>query len=127
MNINYTARNTKIALVERKYCERRLKSIEKLLGYGLEADLVISVEKHRNVVEINLKTKRGTLNTVEETNDMLSSLGIAFDNIERRVKKESIQKITKGILVYLATNIPMIKAITTMLNGALFILQLFYL
>jgi len=35
-----------------------------------------------------VKTKRTTLNAVEETHDMFSSLGSAFDNIEKRAKKE---------------------------------------
>jgi putative sigma-54 modulation protein len=35
-----------------------------------------------------VKTKGATLNAVEETHDMLSSLGLAFDSIEKRVKKE---------------------------------------
>jgi putative sigma-54 modulation protein len=72
----------------KEYCEKRLLSIEKVLGYPVEADLIVSVEKYRQKVEINVKTKGGTLNTVEETHDMISSLGIAFDRIEKRVKKE---------------------------------------
>lgn len=88
MKINYTARNTDITPQIKKYCERRMNSIEKLVGYSIEADLLLAHEKYRQKVEINIKTKGGTLNTQEETQDMLSSLGIAFDNIEKRVKKE---------------------------------------
>ena len=88
MNINFTARHAKITSDIEKYCERRLRSIEKLLGYELDADLILSIEKYRHKVEINIKTKGATLNTVEETQDMLSSIGVAFDNIEKRVKKE---------------------------------------
>jgi putative sigma-54 modulation protein len=46
------------------------------------------VEKYRHKVEINIKTKGATLNAVSETQDMFSSLGDAFDNVERRAKKE---------------------------------------
>ena len=88
MNINYTARHTSITPEVKKHCERRLKSIEKLLGYPVEADLILSVEKYRHKAEINVKIKGATLNTVEETHDMFSSMGLAFDNIEKRVKKE---------------------------------------
>jgi len=88
MNINYTARHTTITPEIKKHCERRLKSIEKLLGYPVEADLMLSVEKYRHKAEILIKVKGATLNTTEETHDMFSSLGLAFDRIEKRVKKE---------------------------------------
>jgi putative sigma-54 modulation protein len=88
MNINYTARHTTITPEIRKHCERRLRAIEKLLGYPVEADLMLSVEKYRNKVEVKVKIKGATLNTAQETHDMFSSIGLAFDHIERRVKKE---------------------------------------
>jgi putative sigma-54 modulation protein len=88
MNINYTARHTTISPEIKKHCERRLRAIEKLLGYPVEADLILSVEKYRHKAEINVKIKGATLNTVEETHDMFSSMGLAFDHIEKRVKKE---------------------------------------
>lgn len=88
MNINYTARHTSITPEVRKHCERRLKSLEKLLGYPVEADLILSVEKYRHKAEINVKIKGAKLNAIQETQDMLSSLSVAFDHIEKRVKKE---------------------------------------
>jgi putative sigma-54 modulation protein len=88
MNINYTARHTTITPEIKKHCERRLRAIEKLLGYPVEAGLILSVEKYRHKVEINVKIKGATLNTVQETHDMFSSIGLAFDHIEKRVKKE---------------------------------------
>ena len=88
MKVNFTARHTEVTPDMKEYCERRLQSIEKILGYPVEADLILSVEKYRQKVEINVKTKGMTVNTVEETQDMISSLGLAFDHIEKRVKKE---------------------------------------
>ncbi len=88
MNINFTARKTSITPEIKRYCERRFKSLEKIVGHKIDADLILSVEKYRHKLEINVKTKRTTLNAVEETHDMFSSLGLAFDNIEKRAKKE---------------------------------------
>jgi putative sigma-54 modulation protein len=88
MNINFTAQHTNITPEMRKYCERRLKSLEKLFGHGINVNIILSVEKYRHKAEINVRTRGMTLNTVEETQDMLSSLGLAFDNIEKRAKKE---------------------------------------
>lgn len=88
MNINFTARHAEITPEIKKYCEKRAKNLEKFLGYSIEADIILSVEKYRKKVEINVKSKRIALNVAEETHDILNSLGIAFDNIEKRVKKE---------------------------------------
>lgn len=88
MNIKYTARHFTLTPGIKTYCERRVTAFEKLLGYPVDATLILSLEKYRHKVDINVKTKGATLNAVEETQDMFSSLGIAFDNIERRLKKE---------------------------------------
>lgn len=88
MKINYTARHTKVTDEMKQYCEKRIQSLEKLLGNQIEADVLLSVEKYRQKVEINLKMKNASLNTIEETHDMSSSLVGAFDHLEKRVKKE---------------------------------------
>ncbi len=72
----------------KRYCEKRIQSLEKVLGHPIDADVLLSVEKYRHKVEINFKTRMATLNTVEETHDMSSSLIGAFDHLEKRVKKE---------------------------------------
>jgi len=88
MKITFTARHTEISPNIREYCEKRLLSIEKVLDYSVDANLILSEEKYRHKAEINVKIKGMTLNTVEETQDMASSLNLAFDHIEKRVKKE---------------------------------------
>lgn len=88
MNINYTARHTNITPEIKKYCDKRVRHLEKILGNPIDADIIVSIEKYRNKVEINVKSKGIALNVAEETHDMLSSLGLGFDRIEKRVKKE---------------------------------------
>jgi len=87
MSVNFTARNTQITPGIEEYCEKRVQSLERVLGQKISVDLILSVEKYRHKVEINVKIKRALLNAVEETNEMMSSLGLAFDNIEKRIKK----------------------------------------
>lgn len=88
MTINFTARHTSITPDIKEYSEKRMRSLEKILGRPIDTDLILSVEKYRNKAEINLKSKRMKLNVTEETHDMLSSIGMAFDQIEKRIKKE---------------------------------------
>ncbi len=88
MKISYTARNTNLTPQIKKLCERRIASLKKLLEPPVETDIILSVEKYRHIAEVNIRAKGINLNTEEETQDMYSSLGLAFDNIERRAKKE---------------------------------------
>lgn len=88
ININYTGRQTNISDEIRDFCEKRIKSTEKLISSPAEVDIILSVEKYRHKVEIHISSKGFNLNAAEETRDMISSLGLAFDNIERQIKKE---------------------------------------
>jgi len=88
ININYTGRQVNITPEIRKYCERRIKSIGKLVSSPADVDVILSVEKYRYEAEINISAKGFTLNATGETQDILSSLALAFDNLERQVKKE---------------------------------------
>jgi putative sigma-54 modulation protein len=88
MKIKYTAKHTEITPEIETYCERRIRSLEKVLGYEVEMNLILSVEKYRHKAEVNVKVKGGTVHAVEETDDMQASLVAAFDNVDKRVKKE---------------------------------------
>lgn len=88
MKINYTARHAQLNPDIKKYSEKKIKALEKFVGHPVEADILLSVEKYRQKVEINFKTRMTTLNTVEETHDMFSSLVGAFDHLEKRLKRE---------------------------------------
>jgi putative sigma-54 modulation protein len=70
------------------YCEKRLKALEKLMGSVIEVDLILSVEKYRYKAEIHVKAKGAGLMVAEETHDLMNSLNLAFENLEKKVKKE---------------------------------------
>jgi putative sigma-54 modulation protein len=72
----------------RAYCEKKLKALEKLLGSVIEVDLILSVEKYRHKVEIHVKAKGASLKVMEETHEMMNSLNLVFENLEKKVKKE---------------------------------------
>ncbi|MFB0565045.1 MAG: ribosome hibernation-promoting factor, HPF/YfiA family [Candidatus Aminicenantaceae bacterium] len=88
MNVYYTARQTNITPDLKQYCQRRLKSLEKFIGSLMEVHIILSAEKNRHKAEINIKARRSSLNVFEETHDMYNSLNVAFDNLEKRAKKE---------------------------------------
>jgi len=88
MNVHYTARQTNITPDLKKYCQKKLKSLEKFIGPLTEAHIILSMEKNRHKAEVNVKARKSNFNVVEETHDMYNSLNLAFDNLEKRTKKE---------------------------------------
>ncbi len=88
MSIHFTARHTNITPEISRSCERRVKSLEKIFGQKIVVDIILSVEKYRHKAELKVKADKKNLHAVEETHDMFASLGLAFDSIEKRAKKE---------------------------------------
>ena len=88
MIVHLTARKMEISPEVRDYCEKRLKALEKLMGSVIEVDLILSAQKSRQRVEIHVKAKGSGLVVVEETHDLMNSLNQAFENLEKKVKKE---------------------------------------
>jgi len=88
MIVHFTARQMDLAPEVKAYCEKRLKALEKLMGSVIEVDLILSVEKYRHKAEIHVKAKGAGLVVVEETHDLMNSLNVAFEILEKKVKKE---------------------------------------
>lgn len=88
MNIHITARQTEITPEMRDFCEDRLLALEKLAGSIFDAELVLSAQRYRHKVELNVKGRGRTITMTEETADALSSLHRVFDRLEEKLKKE---------------------------------------
>jgi len=88
MIVHFTARQAELAPETRAYCEKRLQALEKLMGSVIEVDLILSAEKYRHKVEIHVKAKGGSLTVSKETRDLMDALNLAFENLEKKVKKE---------------------------------------
>ncbi len=88
MNVHYTTRQAELRPEIRAYCEKRLGRLKKLIRDVLDVTIVLSVQKNRNRAEIHVRAAGGGIVVTEETMDMMDSLNGAFDNLEKRIKKE---------------------------------------
>jgi putative sigma-54 modulation protein len=88
MIVHFTARQMELAPEVKAYCEKRLRALEKLMGSVIEVNVILSVEKYRYKAEIHVKSKGAGMMVVEETHDLMNSLNLAFEGLEKRVKKE---------------------------------------
>ncbi|MCX6571640.1 MAG: ribosome-associated translation inhibitor RaiA [Candidatus Aminicenantes bacterium] len=91
MNVHYTARQATLTPEIKAYCEKRLGRLKGLVGDVLDVNVILIVQKNRNKAEINVRAKGGGLVVVEETLDMMDSLNRAFDNLEKKVRKDRVK------------------------------------
>ncbi|MDQ5986790.1 MAG: Ribosome hibernation promotion factor [Syntrophus sp. SKADARSKE-3] len=87
MKISVTFRNTEGEEWYKQYVDERLQKLKKYLDQPVEAHVVLSVEKFRNVVEINLSDNGLNVNTKEEAKEMQAAIDNAVEKIERQLKK----------------------------------------
>jgi putative sigma-54 modulation protein len=74
------------------YVSEKLNRFDKLLDNPAEAGVVLVVEKHRHIAEVNISGDRLTINGKEETGDMYSAIDMVLDKLEKQIKR-SKQKI----------------------------------
>jgi len=87
MKISVTFRNTEGDNWHKEYIDQKLKRLEKYLDTPMEVRVVLSVEKFRNVAEVNLMTNGQTMNAKEEAKEMNLAIDNAVEKIERQLKK----------------------------------------
>jgi putative sigma-54 modulation protein len=87
MQVSVTFRNTESKEVWRDYVQEKLAKLKKYLDTPLDANVVLSVEKHRHIVEVTLLANRVTINAQEETEDMFSAIDLVTDKLERQIQK----------------------------------------
>ena len=95
MKISVTLRNAEGENWQKEYVEERLKKLMKYIGNPVDARVILSVEKFRNMAEINLLANGLNINSSEEEKDMHTAIDNAIEKIERQLKKRK-EKIRGG-------------------------------
>ena len=88
MKISVTFRNGEGENWQKVYAEERIQKLKKYLDTPAEAHIIISMEKFRNFVEINLSSNGWNINAKEEAKDMHLALDSCIEKIERQLKKQ---------------------------------------
>jgi putative sigma-54 modulation protein len=87
MRVHITGRQVEVTPALRKFAEDKLKKVDKLLGGAVEAHVVLAVEKHRQLAEIQVKSRTALLAGARETGDLYASIGDVVDKLERQARK----------------------------------------
>jgi putative sigma-54 modulation protein len=89
MQINITFRHTEPTPPLKAYIEEKLHKVRKYLQEPVEAHVVISTEKFRHTVEVNIVAGNGTaIHGMESMEDIHAAIDSVADKIERQIKKQ---------------------------------------
>lgn len=88
MKISVTFRNGEGENWQKNYAEEKMQKLKKYLDAPAEAHVVVSMEKFRNVTEINLNSNGWNINAKEEAKDMRVALYRCVEKIEKQLKKQ---------------------------------------
>ncbi|MFA4915795.1 MAG: ribosome-associated translation inhibitor RaiA [Syntrophales bacterium] len=87
MKISVTFRNAAGEDWQKEYVNDKLKKINRYVDTPVEANVILSVEKFRNMAEVNLIVNGVNVNAKEEAKDMYLAIDNAVEKIERQLKK----------------------------------------
>lgn len=87
MKITFTEKKVALPKKLHDYAEKKVSKLERYFKTDCEANLVFSVEKDRNKVELTIRSGGTILRVAESTSDMFASVDAAVTSMERQLRK----------------------------------------
>jgi len=87
MKITVRGKGTQVTNALKDYAEKRIGRLDKFFTDNTEAQVTLTVEKDRHVVEVTIPVNGYLLRGEEETNDMYASIDLVVDKLEKQVEK----------------------------------------
>jgi putative sigma-54 modulation protein len=93
MNIDIAGRHVEITRALRSFVEEKLRKLEPLLDGPSKAHVVLAIEKHRHLAEIQVKSRTALLAGAKETEDLHASINQVVERLEGQARKHK-EKLT---------------------------------
>ena len=87
MKFTFTEKKVHLPKALHNYAEKKVGKLERYFKTDSEANLVFSVEKDRNTVELTIRSGATILRVAESTSDMFASVDAAVTSMERQLRK----------------------------------------
>jgi ribosome hibernation promoting factor len=97
MQLEITGRHVEITPALREFAEEKLHKLERLLDEPLEIHVVLSIEKHRQMAEIQVKCRSAVFAGAEETADLYASIGEVVDKLEAQARRHKEKLRTRRV------------------------------
>lgn len=96
MNIKVTGKNIEITDAIRQYVEDKADRLAKFENANTELNVVCSVEREEQIVELQLSHNGDFVKIEERNNDLYASIDLALDRLERQMRKDKEKKADKN-------------------------------
>ena len=87
MQITITGRHIEVTEALKAYVENRIEKIGNFYDQIIEAQVVLAVEKYRNIADVTLIANGMRVHGKSETEDMYASVDQVLEKLEKQVKK----------------------------------------
>ena len=87
MKFTFTGKKVNLPKSLYAYAEKKVGKLERYFKTDSEANLVFSVEKDRNKVELTIRSGSTILRVSESTSDMFATVDAAVTSMERQLRK----------------------------------------
>lgn len=88
MRMNIVGRHVEVTPALKRFALEKLGKLDKLIDGPLEAHVVLAVEKHRHLAEIQVKSRMGVFSSSKETADLYASIGEVVDKITAQAHRQ---------------------------------------
>lgn len=95
MQIDFTGRQMDVTEDLRRFTQKHLRKLNRLLGSPAQLHVILAAEKHRRTAEVTLTLKTQTFIGVSESHDPHTSIKGALDKLERQVVRWRQKRVTK--------------------------------
>lgn len=93
MKVIFTGRHVEVSDALRTFAQERLQKMATYLEDIIDVHVILSVEKHRHLAEITLKTRRDELVASAETDDMYMSLSQTLEKLETQAHRHTGRRL----------------------------------
>jgi ribosome hibernation promoting factor len=93
MDVTIRSKNFQVSPAVKSYTEEKLQKLEKYSRKIIEAHVMLSLERYRNIAEVVLRVNGGDITGRAESSDMYSSIDTVVDKLERMLNKRK-DKVT---------------------------------
>ncbi len=92
MKIEFTGRQTEVPAELRRFAERKLQKVAKLLPAVTRAHVILSADKHRRVAEVSVHSRHLDLSAVEVSTNPRLSLAGAVEKLQRQAQRQRARR-----------------------------------
>lgn len=87
MKVMITGRHMEMTDALKAYVENSLGKVKAHFDKVIDVDVVLDIEKHRHIAEVNLHANGIRIHSRESSSDMYASVDSVIDKIEKQVRK----------------------------------------